>query len=247
MATERKRKSDKPEEGVTYYFAPGGFEYKSPKINADEIAKIIENKVIDEGLTKQQRILFQHDIKVSVFDTKKKEVDADLTAALEDMTADVSLDFALQRAWRDTAEWGPALINPVWDYEGSEFRLLKLKRLPPESFADLGPTATYVYNKILPGVSINDKTGQVEYWQRDSKGIMHQLTNVEMLTDPVKAQLGGSPAILPVFPYVKMLTHSWMRQMQKVNIYGSGGIWFLKVDDPTGDDKKFAQNLVNNV
>jgi len=247
MATERKRKSDKPEEGVTYYFAPGGFEYKSPKINADEIAKIIENKVIDEGLTKQQRILFQHDIKVSVFDTKKKEVDADLTAALEDMTADVSIDFALQRAWRDTAEWGPALINPVWDYEGSEFRLLKLKRLPPESFADLGPTVTYVYNRILPGVSINDKTGQVEYWQRDSKGIMHQLTNVEMLTDPVKAQLGGSPAILPVFPYVKMLTHSWMRQMQKVNIYGSGGIWFLKVDDPTGDDKKFAQNLVNNV
>jgi len=247
--TDRKKRSDKREEGNTYYFAPGGLSYKAPKIDADNIYKVIENKTIEEGITKQQRILFQHDAKVEVIDTKKKESDPDLTSLLTDMLDEcpTSLDFTIQRAWRDTVEWGPGLINPVWDYEGSEFRLQKLKRLPPESFANPGPTVSYVYNQILPGICINDTTDQLEFWQTDSKDNTRQLTNVEMLTDPIKSQLGGSPAILPIFPYVRMLTHSWMRQMQKVNQYGSGGIWFLKVEDPTGDDKKFAQTVVNNV
>lgn len=243
------KKSDKPEEGTTYYFAPGGTSFKAPKIDVNSIAKIIENKTIEEGLTQQQRILFQHDPKISVFNLKTKEVDADLSAILQDMVNEdgVQLNFAIQRAWRDTAEWGPALYNPVWDYEGSEFRLKKLKRLEPWSFASTGSSTTYIQNKILPGILVNDKTQQVEYWQTDTKGKIVQLKNVEMLTDPIKSGLGGSPAIVPIFPYVKMLTHSWMRQMQKVNQYGSGGIWFLKVTDPTGDDKKFAQNIMNNV
>lgn len=246
MAT---KKNDKLEEGTTYYFAPGGNSFKAPKIDIDGVAKIIENKAIVEGLDQQQRILFQHDPKVSVFNLKTKEVDADLSATVQDMVNEdgVALNFAIQRAWRDTAEWGPALYNPVWDYEGSEFRMIKLKRLEPWSFSTVGSVTTYIQNKILPGILINDKTGLVEYWQTDTKGKVVQLKNVEMLTDPIKSGLGGAPSIVPIFPYVKMLTHSWMRQMQKVNQYGSGGIWFLKVTDPTGDDKKFAQNVVNNV
>jgi len=243
------KKSDKPEEGATYYFAPGGTSFKAPKLNVDAIAKVIENKTIEEGLTKQQRILFQHEPKISVVNLKTKEQDPDLTSLVDDMTKedDVALNFAIQRAWRDTAEWGPALYNPIWDYEGSEFRMKKLKRLEPWSFANTGSSTTYVYNKILPGILVNDKTQEIEYWQTDTKGKIVQLRNVAMLTDPIKSGVGGSPAIVPIFPYVKMITYSWMRQMQKVNQYGSGGIWFLKVTDPVGDDKKYAQNIMNNV
>lgn len=239
----------KVETGSTYYFAPGGASFRAPKIDIDGVAKIIENKAIVEGLDQQQRILFQYEPKVSMFNLKTKEVDPDLTALLQDMVQEdnVALNFATQRAWRDTAEWGPALINPVWDYEGSEFRLKKLKRIEPWSFSTPGPVVSYVQNKILPGILVNDKTQQIEYWHTDTKGKVIQLKNIEMLTDPIKSGVGGSPSIVPIFPYVKMLTHSWMKQMMKVNQYGSGGIWFLKVTDPTGDDKKFAQNIVNNV
>jgi hypothetical protein len=243
------KKSDKPEEGTTYYFAPGGTSFKAPKMDVNSISKIIENKTIEEGLTKQQRILFQHDPKVSVKNLKTKEVDPDLTSIIDDMVQEdnIALNFAIQRAWRDTAEWGPALYNPYWDYEGAEFRMKKLKRLEPWGFANRGTSVSYVYNKILPGILVNDKTQEPEYWQTDEKGKINQLRNVEVLTDPIKSGIGGSPAIVPIFPFVKMLTHSWMRQMQKVSQYGSGGIWFLKVTDPVGDDKKFAQNLMNNV
>lgn len=245
-----KKSSDlKDETGTTYYYAPGMSGFKAPAINVDSLVKVLDNKSIEEGITKQQRILFQNDLKVSVQNLKTKEEDADLTSSLSDMVLadDVAINFALQRAWRDTAEWGPALHNPVWDYEGSEFMMMKLKRLPPESFGKSGNVTAYIKNRILPGILINDKTHEIEYWQTNSKGIVTQLKNVEMLTDPIKSGLGGMPAILPIFPYVKMLTYGWMRQMQKVNQYGSGGIWFLKVSDPTGDDKKFAQNIVNNV
>lgn len=247
MAT--KKAPQKPEEGATYYFAPGGTSFKAPKIDVKGISAIIENKAIEEGLTKQQRILFQHDPKVSVMNLKTKEIDPDLTSSLSDMVQEdnINLSAAIQRAWRDTAEWGPALHNPIWDFEGSEFRMKKLKRLEPWSFAQAGTSMSYVYNKVLPGIRVNDKTQQIEYWQTDTKGRVSQLYNVEMLTDPIKNGIGGSPAIVPIFPLVKMLTYSWMRQMQKVNQYGSGGIWFLKVEDPTPEDKKFAQTVMNNV
>ena len=110
--------------------------------------------------------------------------------AIED---DIAINFAIQRAWRDTAEWGPALYNPVWDYVGSEFRMIKLKRLEPWSFSTVGSVTTYIQNKILPGILVNDKTGLVEYWQTDTKGRVSQLKNVEMLTDPIKSGLWGRP------------------------------------------------------
>jgi hypothetical protein len=240
---------EKKDEGVTYYFMPGGSYYESPKVDAEGLFKILENKSIEEGLTKQQRILFQHDVRVSVMDLRSKEVDEDMTSALQDMVSadDVDLPQYLQRAWRDVAEWGPSLVNPVWDYEGSEFRLLKLKRLPPESFANSGRNVSYVYNQILPGICLNDLTQEPEFWQTDNHGRITQLHNVMMLTDPVRRGLGGTPSIIPIYPYIKMMTYSWMRQMQKVNQYGSGGIWFLKVTDPTPDDKRYAKEIMTNV
>ena len=241
-----KKKPDLKEEGVTYYYAPGGTSFKAPKVDVDGIYKILENKTIEEGVTKQQRILFQNDPKFSVMNLEKKEIDEDLTTHLEDIAETLALGTFIQRAWRDTAEWGPALTNPVWDYEGSEFRPLKLKRLPPESFGKTGVSFSNIKNRILPGIMLNEQTQQVEYWQADSYGLPHKLTNVEMLTDPIRSQLGGSPAIVPIFPYAKMMTYSWMRQMQKVSQYGSGGIWFLKVTDPTGEDKEYAQRILNN-
>jgi len=247
MATTAKGK--KPEEGTSYYFGPGGASFKAPKIDAKGISQILENKVIDEGLSQQGLAIFENPIDLSVMNTEEGEIDVDMTTRLMKMAhqRDVSIDFFMQRAWRDMVEWGTALTNPVWDYEGAEFRLLKLKRLKPQSFSNMGKSVSYIYNPILPGILLNDKTQKVEYWQTPQNGgTPILLQNVEPLTDPNKDGFGGTSALIPIFPYVKMLSHSWMRQMQKVNQYGSGGIWFLKVTDPTGDDKKFAQNVVNN-
>ncbi|MDD2404804.1 MAG: hypothetical protein PHI56_09710, partial [Victivallaceae bacterium] len=171
------------------------------------------------------------------------------TSALEDMAASdtVQLDYALQRAWRDVAEYGPSLHNPVLDYEGSEYRLQKLRRLPPESFSRAGATYSTIKNRILPGICLNTTSNQVEYWQSQSSGGVKKIENVFMITDPLSGELGGTPFIVPIVPIVTMLNFSWQGQLQKVNRFGAGGIFFLKVTNPKGDDRQYAQTILRNM
>ena len=242
-----KKQAATAKEG-TVYVRSDGMSFKQPKIDATEILKILENKYITQGLDQMQMTIFQDDIVLKVIDKDKKE-DPDLTASLTDMVINnpkVAFNFSTQRRWRDVMEWGPALSNPVWDYEGPEYRLMELNRLPPSSFSKKGSSSTLVYNRLLPGICINDKTGEQEYWQTQRNTQVTQLTNVHMTTTPMCAELGGTPYILPVFPIVKMLTYSWGRQMQKVNQWGSGGNWFIKVTDPQGDDEAYAAKLLKN-
>jgi hypothetical protein len=255
MAT--KKKSDLIEEGV-YYVTITGYTFKAPKINATEILKVKDNKYIKEGLGQQQSLIFQDPVSLSVQKPKSKDLDGDLTSSLQDMCSarDVRLDISQQKAWRDAMEFGCGPRNPYWDYgvldpdgvlqPGAEFRLLKLNRLPPESFRNAGNSMAYVYNRILPGIRINAKTKEPEYWQTQDDGKIIKLKNVHLTLDPMTGELGGTPAIIPIFPFVKMVNYSWQRQMQKVNIWGSGGLKTIKVTNPQGDDLKFAEKFLKN-
>jgi len=246
MAAAKKGEPAK-EEGTTYVRSDGQT-FKAPKYNATENQKILENKYVVEGLDDMQTVIFQDDIQITVVD-KNKEEDSDLTSALNDMVItnrDVALNFSTQKRWRDVKAWGPALTNPVWDYEGPEYRLMKLNRLPPDSFAKKGKSSTLVYNRLLPGICVNEKTGEIEFWQTQRNGQVSQLTNVHMTIDPLSSELGGTPFIMPIFPYIKMLNYSWQRQMAKVNQWGDGGIWSIKVDQAQGDDVAYAKKLLQN-
>lgn len=247
MAAPKQKAEPAKEEG-TIYVRSDGQTFKAPKYNATENQKILENKYVVEGLDDMQTVIFQDDLQITVVD-KNKEEDSDLTSALNDMVItnkDVALNFSTPKRWRDVMAWGPALSNPVWDYEGPEYRMMKLNRLPPDSFAKKGKSTTLVYNRLLPGICINEKTGELEFWQTQRNGQVSQLTNVHMTTNPLTSELGGTPFVLPIFPYVKMLNYSWQRQMAKVNQWGDGGIWSIKVDNPQGDDVAYAKKLLNN-
>lgn len=244
-----KKQETKPEEGAEWWISSSGWEYTAPKITADLIRQYTENLYIRNGLDKLQRILFRGETTVDVYDAKTNETDPDLTSALEDMVFShgVNLDYALQRAWRDAAEWGPGLFNPVWDYEGKEYRLTKLRRLPPESFRNAGNTFSTIKNRILPGISLNPETGQVEYWQTQVNGQIKQVKNIFTVSDPLSGEIGGTPFIIPIVPIVTMLNFSWQAQLQKVNRFGAGGIFFIKVTDPKQDDKAYARKILQNV
>jgi len=230
------------------YVAPGGYTFTMPKIDADLIRKYSENKYIVEGLNKQQRVIFKKRYTVDLYDTEEQEVDPKGTATLEKMCRqpDVWLWYTLQRMHRNVMEWGPAPYNPVWGYVGSEYQLLKLRDLDPSRFAMPGPTSSYlsVRNRILPGISLNDTTGEVEFYQTLRDGTIKQLENIEMMVDPISRELGGTPFILPLIPIISMIKHAWKRQMQILNKLG---IFFIKVTDPQGNDKEFAQKIMRNV
>jgi len=240
------KQSSHPEEG-TLYLSSTGQTYSQPKIDADLISKYRENKFIREGLDKQQRILFQDDIKITVVDRKTKAVEEDLTDQVVSMCESSNLDFKVQQLWRDSQEWGPGISNPVWEYEGSEYVLKDLRRLDPQSFTYAGNTNYLaVKNRILQGISYNPETKLVECYQKQSNGTITKLENTFLFTDPLTTEVGGTPFIVPIVPFVTMMNFAFSAQMQKVNQYGSGGIWFLKVTNPKGTDKAFAQKIIKN-
>ncbi len=248
MARNKSEKQIKGIESGDIYVAPGGQTFTMPTINADLIKKYCENKYIVEGLNKQQRILFKKRYTIHLFDTAEQEPEPKGTASLKKMCSqpDVWLWYTIQRMHRNVVEWGPAPYNPVWGYVGQEYQLLKLRDLSPETFSKTGTSASYygVKNRILPGISLNDTTGEIEFHQTQRDGTVKKLENVSMMVDPICSEIGGTSFILPLIPIVSMIKHGWKRQMQILNKLG---IFFIKVTDPQGDDKAFAQKIMRNV
>lgn len=241
-----KRADSKPEEGSIYLDSYGNW-YKAPEITADKISKYLENVYCRGALDRLQRMAFNEKFSIEVTN-ENGEPDEELSITIDKMVSapDVRLWHTMQRAWRDTAEWGPALLNPVWSYVGNEYRLIKLRRLPPESFSGTGLTSSYIKNKILPGILLN-QDNDIEFWQKQTLGRITQLENVLMITDPLNGELGGSPLILPIIPLLSMLDFSWSARMQMCNKLGAGGLFFLKVTNPRGDDRQYAQRIMKNL
>lgn len=254
MAAKNGKAQATEETGSTYVRVDGQT-FKSPKYTAAENTKILENKYVVEGLDDMQMVIFQDDIGIKVVD-KNKEEDMDLTSHLTDMVInnpDVALNFGTQLRWRDVIGWGPAITNMYWQYEGSELRLIKTNRLPPNSFARKGGGMSLVYNRLLPGICINPTTKETEFWQTQDNGQVKQLVRmagdieqIHMTTNPLYGELGGTPFILPLFPFIKMVNYSWQRQMAKVNQWGDGGMWTVKISNAQGDDVEYAKKILRN-
>lgn len=248
------KRSVQTEEG-TIYVTSFGKVIADQKIDADKITKYLDNIYLAGALDKQQRTLFRNK-KEFVIRGKGPDgkEDKDLSERLTSMclSADVDGWFKAQIAWRESASWGPALFNPVWDWDGNEYVLQKLRHLPSETFTRRGFSSTTtsfvnVANPILPGIALNDK-GEIEYWQQQLDGTIKLLTNVFMMTDPVRAgYIGGKPLIKPVLPVITMIDYCWTGQMQQNNRLGAGGLFYIKVTKPQKDDREYAQNIIKNI
>jgi hypothetical protein len=246
MAGERVR----TESEGTLYVSSYGQTFEQPQIDADRIKKYLDNTYLAGALDKQQRIIFRDKKGFAVRGLDENgEVSEELTAKLTTMCKSQGVDlwFNGQIAWRESATWGPVLFNPVWDWEGSEYKLITLRHLPSETFSRPGASMTAVRNPILPGICLNEDE-EMEFWQTQTNGNVKKVENVVMMTDPVRiGLLGGKPLILPAIPVVTMLNFAWTGQMQQNNRIGAGGLFFIKVTNPQGDDKDYAKRIIQNI
>jgi hypothetical protein len=240
-----------PQESGTIYVTSWGATYTQPVIDAEKIAKISDNVYLAGALDKQQRTLFKDKKEFEVRGVDPEgEPDKDLSERLTSMclAKDVDLWFNLQIAWRESAIWGPAIFNPVWDDVDGEYSLIKLRHLPSESFSSAGTNYSRIKNPLLPGICVNEKTEEIEFWQKQVDGRVIQLENVVMMSDPVRSgQVGGKPLILPIIPVLNMMDFTWKGRMQQENRLGGGGLFALKITSPKKDDKKYAQTILKNI
>jgi hypothetical protein len=249
-----KTKGSTNEEG-TIYVTSFGKVIVDQKLDADKITKYIDNVYLAGALDKQQRTLFRNKKEFAIHGKGPDgTIDEDLSERLTSMLLATDVDgwFNSQIAWRESASWGPAIFNPVWEWEGSEYVLRKLRHLPSETFSRRGYSSTMtsfvnVSNPILPGIALNDKSA-IEFWQLQLDGTVKELKNVFMMTDPVRAgYLGGKPLIKPIIPVVTMIDFCWTGQMQQNNRLGAGGLFYIKVTKPQKDDSAFAANIIKNI
>lgn len=250
VATKKASKSmpSKKEEG-TVWVSPDGILYTEPKIDADLLKKSRENKYIVEGLGKQRRLIFRKGLKVELIDRDNDDkVDEKESKFLMTMVRkpEVALHNKIQLLWEDAMEFGCGPYNDAWTDTDEGYVLTKLNRLPPETFENCGSSMALVYNRILQGIRWNHETKETEYWQTQADGSIVQLKNVGLIVDPLCGEIGGTPYIIPLVPFVNMLRFLWNKKMQEANIYGAGGLYFIKVKNPQGDDTEFAQKILNN-
>jgi len=250
MPAKVKAKVDQSAEEGAVYIAASGAYYSKPQIDAKKIYDSIQNNYLADQVGKLRSQIFTERFDIEVRDPDGG-IDEELQARLRAMcdAKDVKLWSCMQQAWEDVWYWGCAPFNPVWEAQGAEKVLVKLRRLPPYSFAYSPMDMRPVYSEILQGISLN--AGEVEFYQTPSElnFVQVQLRNVLLMKDPTSTELAGTSKILPIVPLISMLDFCWQAQMQKVNRVGAPTL-FVKVTNPVKnanrDDIAYANTILKN-
>jgi len=242
------KKTDKTKEEGPIWVAANGMTWReTPTLDVDEILKLRENYYWAGTRDALKTLVYRDRFTLEVLDSELKP-DETLTTALQSMVdrPDVDLWSHLCTVLPDWFDWGLALWNDVWGYEGRIWTLKKLRRLPPELFARRPASASiYTYGEILKGI-VQNTAGEVEYWITEpATYTTARIENVTAIRDPTVPELTGRPMIRPVVSVIRMLDFVWIAQMQQVNRVGAP-IVFIRMEKWTDEDVAYAQKVLQN-
>lgn len=221
------------EEGNIYISSDGEI-YDEPEITVETIKKFLDNIYGRGVVTKLQNMVFSTKYDLVVYNDKNEE-DDELTQRMKSMCAakDVKLWYKMIAGYGDIIPYGAAFYNPVWEWEGNEYVLKKLRLLPAYSFDTPPLNATKTYTNLLKGVYLNDEN-VIEFWQRQTDYDYYepvQLYNVMMVKNPGAAGISGQSQMVPLVSILQMLKFVWSAQIQQSNRIGAK-ILFIKVTNP---------------
>ena len=219
------------EEGIMWVSSTGST-YIEPEVTVEALHQLRDN-VYGRGVTiKLRNLIFRDKYTLEVLNPKG-EPDEELEKILTTMcdSKSVRLWANMQRAFIDTLWNGIGLFNPVWEYEESEYKIMKLRHLPAHTFGELWKDGDQkVYCSLLQGISV-DKKGELIFVQTDEDKNQKQIKNIFYVKDPVADGPGGESVILPIVPFIEMLKFVLNTQMQQANRTGAK-ILFIRVTAP---------------
>jgi hypothetical protein len=235
-ASKKKVKISGGEEG-TNLISTGDF-YTAPKVDVETITNLREDIYIAGVVKKQKNLIFNEKYTIEVEDVKTRKVDEELSNTMMDMCESKSVRLWANMSWSYDClfHWGIATFNPVWgvDKESGlkDIRLLKLRRLPPETFKTKPPGSQLIYSPILQGI-VPDKEGELTFYQEPAAGPPELIKNVFYVKNPADWGFAGNPIIIPCVSILGMLGFTWNTVMEQVNRIGAK-ILFMKVNNPQG-------------
>jgi hypothetical protein len=233
------------ESGVTLVTAWGSI-VSQTDVSAADIQKYRTNVYANGVVRRQRYLIFTQAPIINVLDPEGEPHD-ELRDRIEEMTrwGEVDLYSKMVLAWSEIMWYGAAFFNPVWERDGSELVLRKLRHLPSESFTAPPQGAQEIYSSVLPGVTIED--GEIAFYQLRSLSDLApvRLENVTMITEPTSQGLAGSPIMAPLVPIFNMINFGWTAQMQRTNRVGAP-IVFIRVTNGTAGDIAYAKKVLAN-
>ena len=151
------------EEGIMWISSTGS-EYIEPEITAETLHQLRDN-VYGRGVSiKLRNLIFRDKYTLEVLDPKG-DSNEDLEKTMTSMcdSKSVRLWANMQRAFIDTVWYGISPFNPVWGHEESEYKIMKLRHLPPRTFGELWTDGDMkVYCSLLQGISVDEK-GEIRW------------------------------------------------------------------------------------
>ncbi len=245
-ATSSKKTAKAPtKEAGTEELQSSGNEFVAPTINAETIYNLRHNVYASGLIRKLIRLVFQSKDKftVEVYEDKSgvQVRDDKLTAKFMKMAErqGVRLWVQMKKSLKSDYYWGIYLSNPVWgqDVESgdTDIQLLKVRHLHSYTFKTSGGSSTKTWSEILPGITLNEKSGDMEFWQEpelNATPVLIKKDNIFWVKDPSDDGLTGDPMIIPIIPVVGMLTFVWNAEMQHCNRVGAGGDMIIKLTNP---------------
>ena len=219
------------EEGIMWVSSTGSL-YTEPEVTVEGLQQLRDN-VYGRGVSiKLRNLVFRDKYTIEVSDPKG-EPSEELAKIMTTMcdAKSVRLWANMQRAFIDTVWEGIGLFNPVWAYEESEYKIMKLRHLPAHTFGEVWKDGDQkIYCSILKGISVDEK-GELIFVQTDGDGNQKQIKNIFYVKDPVADGPGGESLILPIVPFIEMLKYVLNTQMQQANRTGAK-ILFIRVTTP---------------
>lgn len=247
------------EQGVVYLSSLGSV-YHSSTVDGLRIAKIRNNIYWADTVNKLEQLIFQVKPAIKVLNPEEKKDDR--TTKLEKSyrkmlkAPDVQFWGKIPMSWKDTAEWGGSVFNPVWKNEGNEYVLKKLRHLQSESFIIQPYARPVIYSNILKGI-VPGPDDTLEFYQTINaidaavlspssiQNLQTKLENIFFVKQPTSEGVSGTPLLLPMVPVISMLDFSWQAQIQKVNRIGAP-LLFLEISNAQGDDIAYGNKFLAN-
>jgi len=219
------------EEGIVY-LSTSGTSFEAEPFNIQTLTRMVENPYIAMKLNLNNVLYFPSALKVEARNPEDK-IDEDVTNDMKNMVGVVGciVSEKIKQAKYDTDCYGISLFNPVWEVVNGVDTLVSIRHLPAWSFSRAPSGYNKTYSHLLPGVTINPKSGEVEYWQIQEDGEPIQINNIMTVKNPRDEGLAGDSKLAPLYDFINMAKFGWNVELQAIARAGAP-IFFLKITKP---------------
>ncbi len=218
-------------EGIIY-LSTTGQTFEADPFNIQTLTRMIENPHIARNLNLNNVLYFPSTLKAEGFNPDG-QLDEEVTKDIQNMlgVAGCAIGEKVKQAKFDTDCYGISIYNPVWQVINGKDILVSLRHLPAWSFCRAPDGYDKTYSFLLPGITINQQTGEVEYWQVQEDGAAVQIKNVMTVKNPRDEGLAGDSKLSPLYDYINMIKFGWNVELQAISRAGAP-IFFLKITKP---------------